>query len=911
MRNLIATWIILCGSALAQPTISAVYVQSSTATTATIVWTTNTAATSQIKYETTNAIPYANGVNYTLVTSHSMTLTLLNASQPYYFAVVSVDGSSHSAQSSTYEFALCGAPQVPVVGTVNQFYYSGTYSITWNAPSGAGGSPTICGQPLTTPVTGTLNLSGGLATQVADALKVTPGPGTWTVLVADIGDLSPITVTLPLAAPTQDISPQLEAAAAATSLVGVIANNNAHTVYPPWLNTGGTTVNVNGSPVSNPNFNSSAPSPDAGHFAATLKVAGSDVIVQLPTSGNTCATPGIFNVSCPAYGAKGDTVNISGCSIASTDGTNTLTCNAGSFPTSAIVGDIVQIFGSGTGSGTPTQDGSIMTWISTSQVTLSTTAGTTVSGATGKYGHNDTAAITSAIIDACAAGIGTVYVPPGFDSMIAPATYGAWLSTYQLTIPCGNVSLLSNAPGATLEFDGAAHQIGGNCIRGRGIGVVPSGNSVNNQFIWLNLNGNTSGNTHNSNEPALPGTGCDGWDLSNQGLLIGGNEKGFLMDHSSVYNFKGELVYGGSYTNSNATIRNTVLHSTNADLLSIQAATLLVDNNELYDCYTNAAEDPQTGAIGSINTYSNNYIHDCSTGLNLLGSSLTPPAMVTRIDHNVFQHIGTGANSHGSNYLAAVQISTQFTGGIQGEGTYSGKGNTFIDNANDIGLGDDGTPYGVYGLDFTDTTFIVNDTDSQNPITAAGPLTNVTFDGFRMYRTPYATTFPFGGYKFAQPFVFANGSWTNVTFENGVIDLSALHFSPIWGQNCVGCWSTAFPNEAPLWRNMAWTGTSLPTTKCCTGNGIIQTITSGAPTIYPGFDQAYINATGGTVVATIQAGNELDGDELTVTMYSGTITLTSDSNMVIGGGPITLNAGGQAKFVYAQATGKWVMVWHS
>ena len=235
LKRLVIIGFLLSVRMFAQTMISNVYVQSSTATTATIVWTTSTPSTSQILYGYDIAIHYSNNENYSLVTSHSMTLTVLNASQPYYFAVVSVDGAGHSAQSSTYEFALCGQPQVPVSGTINQFYYSGTYTITWNPPSGSSGTPTACGVPVTTPVTGNLNLSGIFSAQVADSLKVTPGPGTWTVAVADIGNISPVSVTLPLSATTQDISSQLQTAAAATSLVGVIANNNAQTVYPPWL----------------------------------------------------------------------------------------------------------------------------------------------------------------------------------------------------------------------------------------------------------------------------------------------------------------------------------------------------------------------------------------------------------------------------------------------------------------------------------------------------------------------------------------------------------------------------------------------------------------------------------------------------------------------------------------------------
>lgn len=251
LKRLVIIGFLLSVRMFAQTTISNVYVQSSTATTATIVWTTSTPATSQILYGYDIAIHYSNNENYSYVTSHSMTLTVLNAAQPYYFAVVSVDGSGHSAQSSTVEFALCGQSQVPVSGTINQFYYSGTFSITWNPPSGSSGTPTACGVPVTTPVTGNLNLSGSFSAQVADSLKVTPGPGTWTVAVADIGDISPISVTLPLSATTQDISAQLQAAAAATSLVGVIANNNAHTVYPPWLNGSGSNGCLGNNTIAN------------------------------------------------------------------------------------------------------------------------------------------------------------------------------------------------------------------------------------------------------------------------------------------------------------------------------------------------------------------------------------------------------------------------------------------------------------------------------------------------------------------------------------------------------------------------------------------------------------------------------------------------------------------------------------
>ena len=206
IKKIVAVWLFLGAACFGQTVISNVYVQSSTATTATIVWTTNTPSTSQIFYGTSIFLQYSNNVNSTLVTSHTSTLTALNANQPYYFAAVSVDGSGHSAQSPTYTFALCGPPFVPVIGTINQFYYSGTYTLTWNPPAGSVGTPTVCGQTFPTAITGTLNLSGSFSSQVADSMKATPGPGTWTVGVADIGDISPISVNVPLSSLTQYIS---------------------------------------------------------------------------------------------------------------------------------------------------------------------------------------------------------------------------------------------------------------------------------------------------------------------------------------------------------------------------------------------------------------------------------------------------------------------------------------------------------------------------------------------------------------------------------------------------------------------------------------------------------------------------------------------------------------------------------
>lgn len=296
MRKLFLFPLLMSSVALgAQTVISNVYVQSSTATTATIVWTTNTPSTSQILYGTSIFLQYSNNVNNSLVTSHTSTLTVLNANQSYYFAAVSVDGSGHSAQSSTYEFALCGVPIVPVTGTINQFYYSGTYTLTWNPPAGSGGTPTLCGQTFPTTITGTVNRSGSFSTQVADSMKVTPGPGAWTVAVADIGNISPISVNLALSSLTQDISTQLQAAAAGTGLVGVIANTNTDHCWPAFVCSGG-----GGSGTVNPGTTG-----QIAYYPANGSAVSGETLVPIASGGNNSGTaPGAVSnlLSNPAIG---------------------------------------------------------------------------------------------------------------------------------------------------------------------------------------------------------------------------------------------------------------------------------------------------------------------------------------------------------------------------------------------------------------------------------------------------------------------------------------------------------------------------------------------------------------------------------------------------------------------------------
>lgn len=256
----------------AQVTITNVYVSASTGTTATIVWTTSGPATSQILYGYNQGtyLPYSSPINRTMVTSHSVTLTVLNTTTMYSFAAVSVDAANHTTQSSISLFSLCGAPMVPLNATANNYYQYGSYALTWVPPTGSSGTPTVCGGTMQTSISGSLSGGASFSASVADASKVIPGPGTWHIAVTDAGNLAPVSFNSFITFANQDVSTQLQAATSASGLTNVLANTNANDCYPSFACSGGvTSVSASGgltvtNPTTTPNI-----APDSTHLIPT------------------------------------------------------------------------------------------------------------------------------------------------------------------------------------------------------------------------------------------------------------------------------------------------------------------------------------------------------------------------------------------------------------------------------------------------------------------------------------------------------------------------------------------------------------------------------------------------------------------------------------------------------------------
>ncbi len=118
------------------PVITSVMATGITGTSATITWTTDQASTSQVNYGTTTSYGSASTVNTSLVTSHTVTLTGLNAGATYNFDVVSANASSLASTSSNYTFTTTGAGPTgtsPQVGYVVAWGINNTgVTVTWS-----------------------------------------------------------------------------------------------------------------------------------------------------------------------------------------------------------------------------------------------------------------------------------------------------------------------------------------------------------------------------------------------------------------------------------------------------------------------------------------------------------------------------------------------------------------------------------------------------------------------------------------------------------------------------------------------------------------------------------------------------------------------------------------------------------
>ncbi|MEK7192336.1 MAG: fibronectin type III domain-containing protein, partial [Patescibacteria group bacterium] len=119
------------------PTVSSVTTVDITTSGATITWITDEPADSQVEYGLNNLLGNLTTLNTSLVTSHSITLTGLNAGTTYHYRIKSKDAAGYFANAIDYTFTTTGSAPVddytrPIISSVTatDITNSGA-TITW------------------------------------------------------------------------------------------------------------------------------------------------------------------------------------------------------------------------------------------------------------------------------------------------------------------------------------------------------------------------------------------------------------------------------------------------------------------------------------------------------------------------------------------------------------------------------------------------------------------------------------------------------------------------------------------------------------------------------------------------------------------------------------------------------------
>lgn len=121
------------------PTISSISSGTPSDTSATIIWSTDEDADSQVEYGTTVSYGLTSTLASTLVTSHSVSLSGLTASTLYHYRARSADGSSNISYSDDQTFTTSAVPDTtaPVVSSISTTTTETTVTVTWTTDEAA------------------------------------------------------------------------------------------------------------------------------------------------------------------------------------------------------------------------------------------------------------------------------------------------------------------------------------------------------------------------------------------------------------------------------------------------------------------------------------------------------------------------------------------------------------------------------------------------------------------------------------------------------------------------------------------------------------------------------------------------------------------------------------------------------
>ena len=171
------------------PTITNVAAGSITSSGATITWTTNVTANSQVDYGTTTSYGSQTPLDTSLVTSHSEAVSGLTAGTPYHYRVHSTDGAGNAAVSGDFTFTTSGAGSLTLLSvSVSPASVNGGTSST--------GTATLSGAAPSGGTSVALSSNNGAATvpgSVKVAAKATTA--TFTITTSAVNAVTSVTIT--------------------------------------------------------------------------------------------------------------------------------------------------------------------------------------------------------------------------------------------------------------------------------------------------------------------------------------------------------------------------------------------------------------------------------------------------------------------------------------------------------------------------------------------------------------------------------------------------------------------------------------------------------------------------------------------------------------------------------------------
>jgi hypothetical protein len=149
---------------ISPPAISAVSANPTSSSSATISWTTTTASNSQVAYGLTSSYGTLSALGTALVTSHSVTLSGLQALTTYHYQVQSTDSSGNLSSSADFMFTTLSPPAISAVSAGSPSS-SGT-KITWT-------TSTVSNSQVAYGLTSSYGTLSGLGTALVTSHSVT------------------------------------------------------------------------------------------------------------------------------------------------------------------------------------------------------------------------------------------------------------------------------------------------------------------------------------------------------------------------------------------------------------------------------------------------------------------------------------------------------------------------------------------------------------------------------------------------------------------------------------------------------------------------------------------------------------------------------------------------------------------